>query len=190
MVRHQLYHSDSKLLCFPRAQGSWNIHFPGKKSAWPQSFKNAKIINGTRIRYMISFPAIPTACLELKSENFRTVTSSMTSSSQNNYVYIIICYVGYGSAAKVKLSFNSTTIEYGRRMRFRETLGTESELEFQLTYIIAIGMPNISFFYILILQRLTELRPFGPWPSTCHLEKSYFFLSHVLSRIWYDICII
>ena len=61
-------------------------------------------------------------------------------------IYIIICYVGHGSAAKVKLSFNSTTIEYGRRMRFRETLGTESELEFQLTYIIAIGMPNISFF--------------------------------------------
>ena len=45
----------------------------------------------TRIRYMISWPAIPAGCLVIKSENIlsRNVKSSMTSSSQNTSIKLI-----------------------------------------------------------------------------------------------------
>ena len=113
-------------------------------------------------------------------------------------VFEIICNVAYYSAAKfifpIEQTSNKATkcgIRQSWKLKVKPNLGRCSNIAITISYI--------SFFFILILPRLTELWSFKCqghpvslwcWPLTCNLEKCYalrssFGMYNLEIQLWY-----
>ena len=162
--------------------------FMGTSETWKLSLKIYKSIKtlrfGTRMWNMISSPATRTVCLEQKSgkSQSRNVTLLTPSPSKKKIVFEMICYVAYYSAIKFTFPIEQPPNKAAKcgsmrpwKLKLKPTLGCCSNIAITISYISV-------FVFILIIPKLTELRPFKYhghhvslwcWSLICNLEKCY-----------------